>query len=295
MSYFPRAARCLRGARTRLRAPSRLPTVADRCRAAGCSRERKPRHETRAEQTCSASGRAPSRPRGSASGAAARPCGRSRLKARLRDNKRVPQACGDPLRQELAQPLRLPSHLPGVGEVRAEGCEEVGAASRTGCPGAPAPASTVAAGKDECHRGVRLGARTAATPSCSTTGARRRLINGRVFELQPKACRNGTLRQLMFIHSEQNWNNTQCRNTKGDDGCRWEVPKVNDYRSYGCIKMDPERPQDADPALPPVLQGGGPLPDVGGQGARQGLSVVTRSAAACGCSSPSPRAPSAAG
>ena len=69
---------------------------------------------------------------------------------------------------------------------------------------------------------------------------RANLINGRVFELQSKACRNGTVRQLMFIHSEQTWDNRQCPNRKGDDGCRWEVPKVNDYRSYGCIKMHPE-------------------------------------------------------
>lgn len=65
------------------------------------------------------------------------------------------------------------------------------------------------------------------------------LINGRVFALQPKACRNGTVRELMFIHSEQTWDNKQCPNRKGDDGCRWEVPRVNDYRSFGCIKMHP--------------------------------------------------------
>ena len=33
--------------------------------------------------------------------------------------------------------------------------------------------------------------------------------------LQPMACRNGTVRQMMFIHSEQNWNNTQCKRPKG--------------------------------------------------------------------------------
>lgn len=95
-----------------------------------------------------------------------------------------------------------------------------------------------AAGRDECHRGQGW----APNGIYSFVQHDRRkapLINGRVFELQPKACRNGTERQLMFIHSEQNWNNTQCRNTKGDDGCRWEVPVVNDYRSYGCIKMAP--------------------------------------------------------
>ena len=95
------------------------------------------------------------------------------------------------------------------------------------------------AGKDACHRGSGW----APNGTYSFVQHNRRkapLINGRVFELQPQACRNGTVRQLMFIHSEQKSNNTQCRNTKGDDGCRWEVPVVNDYRSYGCIKMAPD-------------------------------------------------------
>jgi hypothetical protein len=96
-----------------------------------------------------------------------------------------------------------------------------------------------AAGRDECHRGKGW----APNGTYSFVQHNRRkapLINGRVFELQPMRCRNGTERQLMFIHSEQNWDNTQCRNTKGDDGCRWEVPRVNDYRSWGCIKMAPD-------------------------------------------------------
>ena len=95
-----------------------------------------------------------------------------------------------------------------------------------------------AAGRDACHRGKGW----APNGTYSFVQHNRRkapLINGRVFELQPQACRNGTVRQLMFIHSEQNWNNTQCKNTKGDDPCRFEAPKVNDYRSWGCIKMAP--------------------------------------------------------
>ena len=100
-----------------------------------------------------------------------------------------------------------------------------------------------AAGRDECHRGQ--GWAPNGTYSFVQHNRRRApLINGRVFELQPKACRNGTERQLMFIHSEQNWDNTQCRNTKGDDGCRWEFPRVNDYRSWGCIKMAPDDLRD---------------------------------------------------
>jgi hypothetical protein len=94
------------------------------------------------------------------------------------------------------------------------------------------------AGKDECHRGV--GWLPDGTYSFVQHNRRKApLVNGRVFELQPKACRNGTVRQLLFIHSEQTTSNTQCKNRRGDDLCRWEVPVYNDYRSNGCIKMSP--------------------------------------------------------
>ncbi len=96
-----------------------------------------------------------------------------------------------------------------------------------------------AAGRDECHRGQ--GWLPTGTYSFVQHNRRRApLVNGRVFELEPKACaRNGTVRQLLFIHSEQTTANTQCKNMPGDDLCRWEVPVYNDYRSYGCIKMSP--------------------------------------------------------
>jgi len=95
-----------------------------------------------------------------------------------------------------------------------------------------------AAGRDECHRGQ--GWSPNGVYSFVQHDRRKApLINGRVFELQPMACRNGTVRQMMYIHSEQTWDNKQCKNVKGDDGCRWEVPRVNDYRSWGCIKMAP--------------------------------------------------------
>lgn len=96
-----------------------------------------------------------------------------------------------------------------------------------------------AAGRDECHRGQ--GWSPNGIYSFVQHDRRKApLINGRVFELQPMPCRNGTVRQMMFIHSEQTWDNKQCKNIKGDDGCRWEVPRVNDYRSWGCIKMAPK-------------------------------------------------------
>lgn len=64
-------------------------------------------------------------------------------------------------------------------------------------------------------------------------------IDGRVFQLDDKRCRNGTVREALFIHSEQTVGNGQCRDTPGDQRCRWEVPRFNDYRSAGCIKMSP--------------------------------------------------------
>jgi hypothetical protein len=94
------------------------------------------------------------------------------------------------------------------------------------------------AGKDSCHRNV--GWLPDGSYSFVQHDHRKApAINGRVFELQSKACHNGTVRQLLFIHSEQTQFNTQCRNRRGDDRCRWEVPVYNDYRSNGCIKMAP--------------------------------------------------------
>jgi hypothetical protein len=65
------------------------------------------------------------------------------------------------------------------------------------------------------------------------------LIKGRVFYLGNKACRNGTRRTELFIHTESGRHNKQCRDRKGDQLCRWEYPKINDYKSFGCIKMSP--------------------------------------------------------
>jgi hypothetical protein len=65
------------------------------------------------------------------------------------------------------------------------------------------------------------------------------LIHGRAFRLSDKRCPNGTLRQELFIHTEAAAGNTQCANGPGDQICRWEYPKINDYTSHGCIKMAP--------------------------------------------------------
>jgi hypothetical protein len=65
------------------------------------------------------------------------------------------------------------------------------------------------------------------------------LIHGRAFRLSDKRCPNGTLRQELFIHTEAGAGNTQCADAPGDQICRWEYPKINDYTSHGCIKMSP--------------------------------------------------------
>ena len=65
------------------------------------------------------------------------------------------------------------------------------------------------------------------------------LIHGRAFRLNDKRCANGTLREQLFIHTEAGAGNTQCADVRGDQLCRWEFPRINDYTSHGCIKMSP--------------------------------------------------------
>ena len=65
------------------------------------------------------------------------------------------------------------------------------------------------------------------------------LIHGRAFRLSDKRCSNGTLREQLFIHTESGAGNHQCANGPGDQICRWEDPRINDYTSHGCIKMSP--------------------------------------------------------
>ena len=65
------------------------------------------------------------------------------------------------------------------------------------------------------------------------------VIKGRAFRIDDKRCPNGTLRTALFIHTEQGAHNRQCPDRPGDQPCRWEWPKVDDYKSYGCIKLAP--------------------------------------------------------
>lgn len=65
------------------------------------------------------------------------------------------------------------------------------------------------------------------------------LIKGRAIGLGAKQCADGTWRTDLFIHTEQGEANRQCPDRKGDQVCRWEYPRIDDYRSWGCIKMSP--------------------------------------------------------
>ena len=65
------------------------------------------------------------------------------------------------------------------------------------------------------------------------------LIKGRAFRLDDKSCSNGTRRTDLFLHTEQGAGNRQCADRRGDQVCRWEYPRFNDYKSAGCIKVAP--------------------------------------------------------
>lgn len=64
-------------------------------------------------------------------------------------------------------------------------------------------------------------------------------IKGRAFRLDDKACATGNRRFDLFIHTEQGPRNKQCADRRGDQLCRWEFPRFNDYKSAGCIKLAP--------------------------------------------------------
>jgi hypothetical protein len=52
---------------------------------------------------------------------------------------------------------------------------------------------------------------------------------------------DGTLRDELFLHTENGAGNTPCADGPGDQICRWEFPKINDDTSHGCIKHFPPR------------------------------------------------------
>lgn len=80
------------------------------------------------------------------------------------------------------------------------------------------------------------------------------LIKGRVWRLSDKWCPGGsTLRDELFIHTEETSSNTQvCSSDSDDDWCWDGTPNgdaTNDYASQGCIKIrrgSPEHTKSAD-------------------------------------------------
>ena len=65
------------------------------------------------------------------------------------------------------------------------------------------------------------------------------VIKGRAFRIDDKACSTGHVRRDLFVHTEQGAGSRQCPDRRGDQACRWEWPRINDYKSLGCIKMAP--------------------------------------------------------
>lgn len=65
------------------------------------------------------------------------------------------------------------------------------------------------------------------------------VIKGRSFRIDDKACSTGHVRRDLFVHTEQGAGSRQCPDRRGDQACRWEWPRINDYKSLGCIKMAP--------------------------------------------------------
>jgi hypothetical protein len=65
------------------------------------------------------------------------------------------------------------------------------------------------------------------------------VIRGRAFRIDDVACSTGHVRRDLFVHTEQGAGSRQCPDRRGDQACRWEWPRINDYKSLGCIKMAP--------------------------------------------------------
>ncbi len=80
-------------------------------------------------------------------------------------------------------------------------------------------------------------------------------IWGRVWSLQDKACKDGTLRTELFIHTEETVDNGQVCTSDPDDRQCWDKTKApgdsqagtNDFLSQGCIKVRRRSPEGSWP------------------------------------------------
>ena len=98
------------------------------------------------------------------------------------------------------------------------------------------------------------------------------VIKGRAFRLDDKACANGNgAAPTCSSTPSRAPGNRQCADRRGDQVCRWEWPRFNDYKSFGCIKMAPGDLAQLRAALPPALRRRRALPDGPGGPARRQL------------------------
>lgn len=95
-----------------------------------------------------------------------------------------------------------------------------------------------AGGQDACRRNVGWApkGRYGVTWHRDYAGT---VVRGGVFRMDDMACVDGTVRQQLFLHTEQGAGSRQCPDAPGDQPCRWELPRFNDYASAGCLKMAP--------------------------------------------------------
>jgi hypothetical protein len=69
-------------------------------------------------------------------------------------------------------------------------------------------------------------------------------VKGRVWQLNDKACWNGTPRSELFIHSEETASNGQTCGYPYDEHWCWDGD--SDYNSVGCIKLSRAAPYPSD-------------------------------------------------
>ena len=116
-------------------------------------------------------------------------------------------------------------------------------ATGTGPPwsaGSGGPARASPADRPTPAAATTAGCPTGATGRALVTRLRRQPDQGPRDLPRPEALpRTAPCAPTLFIHTEQGAGSRQCPDRPGDQLCRWEYPAINDYRSYGCVKLSP--------------------------------------------------------